>query len=142
MPLLNEIWWFTRFLGEAGQTSIGSVSGSSILYPRYRKTAKGVQTAMRVARRFTSSDQDVYAEIAFKTTSSEIRNPDGSLVFQNERVGGSGKLVAGRERHPGSKVLPQARRAEAAEDGRGSRRSAFLWRSQPDQEALAEMPEG
>ena len=41
---------------------------------------------MRVVRRFTSSDRDVYADIAFKTTSSEIRNPDGSLVFQNERV--------------------------------------------------------
>jgi len=37
---------------------------------------------MRVQRRFTKSGKSPYAEIAFHTSSSEIRNPDGSVVFQ------------------------------------------------------------
>src|SRR6185437_7461413 len=38
--------------------------------------------SMRIARRFTKAGQDPYAAVAFRTTSSEIRNPDGSVVFQ------------------------------------------------------------
>ncbi len=37
---------------------------------------------MRIERRFTKADLSPYAEIAFQKTSSEIRNPDGSVVFQ------------------------------------------------------------
>jgi ribonucleoside-diphosphate reductase alpha chain len=36
---------------------------------------------MRIARRFTTEGQDAYAGIAFTNTVSEIRNPDGSVVF-------------------------------------------------------------
>src|SRR5690349_21958147 len=37
---------------------------------------------MRIQRRFTTEGQDAYAGIAFRKTASEIRNPDGSVVFQ------------------------------------------------------------
>jgi ribonucleoside-diphosphate reductase alpha chain len=37
---------------------------------------------MRIARRFTTDDQDAYAGIEFTLTTSEIRNPDGSVVFR------------------------------------------------------------
>ena len=37
---------------------------------------------MRIARRFTDSGKDIYDAIEFRRTSSEIRNPDGSIVFQ------------------------------------------------------------
>ena len=37
---------------------------------------------MRIERRFTAAGQDPYSTIEFKTATSEIRNPDGSLVFQ------------------------------------------------------------
>src|SRR5438105_10975254 len=37
---------------------------------------------MRIARRFTRAGHDPYAAVAFRTTSSEIRNPDGSVVSQ------------------------------------------------------------
>jgi ribonucleoside-diphosphate reductase alpha chain len=37
---------------------------------------------MRIERRFTKADQSPYAAIAFQKTTSEIRNPDGSIVFQ------------------------------------------------------------
>jgi len=41
---------------------------------------------MRIARRFTSEGQSPYESIEFRTTASEIRNPDGSLVFQLENI--------------------------------------------------------
>ncbi len=36
---------------------------------------------MRIERRFTTEGRDAYAVIAFQKTTSEIRNPDGSIVF-------------------------------------------------------------
>ena len=36
---------------------------------------------MRIERRFTSEGQDPYSGIAFRSATSEIRNPDGSRVF-------------------------------------------------------------
>jgi ribonucleoside-diphosphate reductase alpha chain len=41
---------------------------------------------MRIERRFTKENQDAYAEIDFHRTTSEIRNPDGSIVFSLENV--------------------------------------------------------
>ena len=37
---------------------------------------------MRIERRFTKAGKDAYDGIEFRRTSSEIRNPDGSVVFQ------------------------------------------------------------
>ncbi|MGR3484676.1 MAG: vitamin B12-dependent ribonucleotide reductase [Paracoccaceae bacterium] len=37
---------------------------------------------MKIARRFTRSDRDAYEGIAFRRADSEIRNPDGTVVFQ------------------------------------------------------------
>src|SRR5438552_18952133 len=37
---------------------------------------------MRIERRYTQSGKSPYAGIEFRITTSEIRNPDGSLVFQ------------------------------------------------------------
>ncbi len=36
---------------------------------------------MKIDRRFTNAKQDAYSEIDFTTTTSEIRNPDGTVVF-------------------------------------------------------------
>jgi len=37
---------------------------------------------MKIERNFTDAGQDAYASLAFKTTTSEIRNPDGTIVFK------------------------------------------------------------
>ena len=37
---------------------------------------------MRIARHFTREDFSPYDSLAFVTVSSEIRNPDGSVVFR------------------------------------------------------------
>ncbi len=41
---------------------------------------------MRISRVFTAENQSPYADIAFRTASSEIRNPDGSVVFKADNV--------------------------------------------------------
>ena len=41
---------------------------------------------MRIQRRFTSEGASPYADIEFRTTSSEIRNPDGSVVFAADDI--------------------------------------------------------
>jgi ribonucleoside-diphosphate reductase alpha chain len=43
-------------------------------------------TAMRIKRRYTNEGESPYATIGFRLTSSEIRNPDGSVVFRAEGV--------------------------------------------------------
>jgi ribonucleoside-diphosphate reductase alpha chain len=37
---------------------------------------------MKIERIFTKAGQDAYADIDFRTTTSEIRNPDGTIVFK------------------------------------------------------------
>jgi len=41
---------------------------------------------MRIERRFTEAGKDIYEQIEFRRTSSEIRNPDGSIVFQAQDI--------------------------------------------------------
>ncbi len=41
---------------------------------------------MRIERKFTREGQDAYAGIEFVTTTSEIRNPDGTIVFRLDEV--------------------------------------------------------
>ena len=41
---------------------------------------------MHIKRRFTTKGQDPYATVPFRTATSEIRNPDGSVVFQAEEI--------------------------------------------------------
>jgi ribonucleotide reductase alpha subunit len=41
---------------------------------------------MKIARHYTKSGQSPYGEIAFHATRSEIRNPDGSVVFSQGEI--------------------------------------------------------
>src|ERR1700748_2594547 len=41
---------------------------------------------MRIERRFTKDGRSPYADIKFRLTTSEIRNPDGSVVFHADDV--------------------------------------------------------
>ncbi len=41
---------------------------------------------MRIARHFTKKDQSPYADLTFRTATSEIRNPDGSVVFRLDGI--------------------------------------------------------
>ncbi|MBY6152335.1 vitamin B12-dependent ribonucleotide reductase [Vannielia litorea] len=96
---------------------------------------------MKIERKFTTSKGAAYGGLEFTTTTSEIRNPDGSVVFKldNLEVPSSWSQVA-------SDVIAQkyfrkagvpARLKKVKEKGVPE----FLWRSVPDEAALKELPE-
>jgi ribonucleoside-diphosphate reductase alpha chain len=41
---------------------------------------------MRIERRYTKEGQSAYANMTFRHVTSEIRNPDGSVVFKLDNV--------------------------------------------------------
>ena len=41
---------------------------------------------MKIERKFTKSTQDAYAELDFVSATSEIRNPDGTIVFRLDEI--------------------------------------------------------
>jgi len=96
---------------------------------------------MRIERRFTRENQSPYSLIEFGKVSSEIKNPDGSIVFQLKDFDapGSWSQVA-------CDILAQkyfrkagvARRLKKIEENAVP---SWLWRSVPDEEALLSLPE-
>ena len=96
---------------------------------------------MRIERRYTKANQSAYAGMEFQLTKSEIRNPDGSTVFKldNVEVPASWSQVA-------ADVLAQKYFRKAGVPARLKRVEenqvpSFLWRSVPDETALAALPE-
>jgi ribonucleoside-diphosphate reductase alpha chain len=96
---------------------------------------------MRIERRFTKEGQSPYAEIEFRLTTSEIRNPDGSTVFKADNV-----EVPAAWSQVASDVLAQKYFRKAGVPSRLKRVEeetvpSFLWRSVADSDALAALPE-
>ena len=60
-----------------------SLTGEAVSADRPRIWAAEGRTAMKIERKYTQAGQDAYAGIEFVTTTSEIRNPDGSTVFNS-----------------------------------------------------------
>ena len=91
---------------------------------------------MKIERKFTKSGQDAYADLDFITTTSEIRNPDGTTVFKldNVEVPRSWSQVA-------SDVIAQKYFRKAGVPAKLKRVKEkgvpeFLWRSVPDGDAV------
>src|SRR5450432_3245100 len=98
-------------------------------------------TTMRIERRNTTEGQSPYAGIDFRLTTSEIRNPDGSVVFRLENV-----EVHEFWSQVASDVLAQKYFRKAGVAARLKKVEeetvpSWLWRSVPDTEALATLPE-
>ncbi|RQP06983.1 MAG: vitamin B12-dependent ribonucleotide reductase [Paracoccus sp. BP8] len=96
---------------------------------------------MRIERRFTTAESGAYGALSFTTTTSEIRNPDGKIVFRNEAV----EVPQGWSQ-VASDVIAQKYFRKAGVPARLKRVKEkgvpeFLWRSVPDEEALAGLPE-
>jgi len=95
---------------------------------------------MKIERKFTSGGQDAYAGIGFGTTASEIRNPDGKIVFRNEAI----EVPEGWSQ-VASDVLAQKyfRKAGVAAKLKRVKEKGvpeFLWRSVPDEAAMEKLP--
>src|SRR5689334_13457678 len=96
---------------------------------------------MRIERRYTKDGQSPYAEIEFRLTTSEIRNPDGSGVFRADDV-----EVPAAWSQVASDVLAQKYFRKAGVPARLKKVEeetvpSWLWRSVADEEALAALPE-
>src|SRR5262252_4385013 len=96
---------------------------------------------MHIGRHFTKAGEDPYVAVPFRTASSEIRNPDGSLVFQAEGI-----EVPAEWSQVACDILAQkyfrkagvpARLAPVAEQGI----PPWLWRRTADEAALAALAE-
>ena len=98
-------------------------------------------TYMKIERRFTKDGQSPYADIQFRMTVSEIRNPDGSVVFRMDNV-----EVPDAFSQVAADVLAQKYFRKAGVPARLKKVEeetvpSFLWRSVPDEDALAALPE-
>ncbi|MDV2964722.1 vitamin B12-dependent ribonucleotide reductase [Nitratireductor aquimarinus] len=96
---------------------------------------------MRIERRFTKQGQSPYAEIAFRKATSEIKNPDGSIVFRLENID-----VPAQFSQVASDILAQKYFRKAGVPAHLKKVEendvpSFLWRSVADEEALKDLPE-
>jgi ribonucleoside-diphosphate reductase alpha chain len=96
---------------------------------------------MRIERRFTHEGRDAYAAIEFRKATSEIRNPDGSVVFRLADID-----VPAQFSQVAADILAQKYFRKAGVPARLKKVEensvpSFLWRSVADVEALAALPE-
>jgi ribonucleoside-diphosphate reductase alpha chain len=95
---------------------------------------------MKIERHFTTEGQGAYGALAFTTTTSEIRNPDGTVVFRLEGI----EIPQGWSQ-VASDVIAQKYFRKAGVPARLRRVKEkgvpeFLWRSVADDAALAALP--
>ncbi|MCQ4629952.1 vitamin B12-dependent ribonucleotide reductase [Shinella sp. CPCC 100929] len=97
---------------------------------------------MRIERRFTKPGQSAYAEIEFRKAISEIKNPDGSIVFRLADID-----VPAQFSQVAADILAQKYFRKAGVPARLKKVEendvpSFLWRSVADTDALKLLPEG
>ncbi len=96
---------------------------------------------MKITRRFTEAGKSPYDTIKFRRAISEIKNPDGSVVFRLD-----GFFVPEQWSQVAADILAQkyfrkagvARRLKKIEE---TQIPSWAWRSVPDERALADLPQ-
>ena len=96
---------------------------------------------MKFERRFTTAGKNPYASLEFRFASSEIKNPDGTVVFRAENI-----EVPAQFSQVATDIMAQKyfRKAGVPAQMKTVEESAvpsWLWRSVPDESALAKLPE-
>src|SRR5512144_1987030 len=96
---------------------------------------------MRIERRYTKDGQSAYAGIDFRLATSEIRNPDGSVVFKLDNV-----EVPEFWSQVASDVLAQKYFRKAGVPARLKKVEeetvpSWLWRSERDANACEQLPD-
>ena len=96
---------------------------------------------MKISRLFTATQQEPYAGLSFERRSSRIANPDDTVVFEAKDIdipeGWSQVAVDIMAQKYFRKAGIPTRLRRVAEEGVPE----WLWRSEPDEEALAALPE-
>ena len=96
---------------------------------------------MQIKRRFTTAGKSPYETIPFRRATSEIKNPDGSVVFKLENF-----AVPEHWSQVAADILAQKYFRKAGVPARLKRIEetqvpSWLWRSVSDERALAERPQ-
>ena len=96
---------------------------------------------MKFTRIFTEDKLDVYKNLKFKTTSSEIKNPDGTIVFSAPEI-----EVPGNYSQVAADVIAQKYFRKAGVPAylkkvKESNVPEWLSRSEPDEDKLETIPE-
>ena len=96
---------------------------------------------MRIQRRYTQAGRSPYADIAFRKATSEIRNPDGSVVFRLESID-----VPEHFSQVATDIIAQKYFRKAGVPARLKKAEeetvpSFLWRGIADEKALGALPE-
>ncbi|MDH5799004.1 MAG: vitamin B12-dependent ribonucleotide reductase, partial [Paracoccaceae bacterium] len=95
---------------------------------------------MKIERKFTKAGKDAYAEIEFSKTISEIRNPDGTIVFRQADIEIPAKWSQVASDVIAQKYFRKAGVPACLKKMKEKGVPEFLWRSVPDEKALAELP--
>ncbi|WP_448188831.1 vitamin B12-dependent ribonucleotide reductase [Azospirillum sp. sgz301742] len=95
---------------------------------------------MRIQRRFTSEGQDAYATIGFRRTGSEIRNPDGSVVFSQSDIEVPEGMSQVASDILAQKYFRKAGVPAALKPVEENTVPSWLWRKEADESALANLP--
>ncbi|WP_275782611.1 vitamin B12-dependent ribonucleotide reductase [Pararhizobium gei] len=95
---------------------------------------------MQIERRFTKAGQSAYAEIEFRKAISEIKNPDGSIVFRLADID-----VPAQFSQVAADILAQKYFRKAGVPARLKKVEensvpSWLWRSEPDLAAMKDLP--
>ena len=96
---------------------------------------------MHFERRFTTAGTDPYQTLEFRSAASEIRNPDGTIVFRAENVEVPTQFSQVATDILAQKYFRKAGVPAALARIEESAVPSWLWRSVPDEKALAKLPE-
>lgn len=96
---------------------------------------------MRIERRYTKAGRSPYADIPYRKATSEIRNPDGSVVFRLEGID-----VPEHFSQVATDIIAQKYFRKAGVPARLKKVEeetvpSFLWRGAADEKALGALPE-
>ena len=96
---------------------------------------------MKFERRFTTAGKDPYASLEFRFASSEIKNPDGTVVFRAENIEVPVQFSQVATDIMAQKYFRKAGVPAQLKTVEESAVPSWLWRSVPDEAALAKLPE-
>ncbi len=96
---------------------------------------------MRIERRFTKPGQSPYAEIEFRKAISEIKNPDGSVVFRLADIDVPAQFSQVATDVLAQKYFRKAGVPKVLKKVEENDVPSFLWRSVADTAAMKDLPE-
>ena len=95
---------------------------------------------MRFERQFTTAGTHPYNDVPFRMASSEIRNPDGTVVFSAENIEVPEQFSQVTTDILAQKYFRKAGVPAALKRIEENDVPSWLWRSVPDEAALAKLP--